>query len=150
MSTYRQLKTSLQEAGMRLTPQRLAICRLLADTDEHPTAQAIHEQLRPDYPSLSLATVYNTLDTLVKLGVVNSLGAAGDDAIHYDADTSPHINLACTRCHRVIDIPSLHVRALEREVAASSGYEIMGARVMYYGLCPDCQKISSGDEFNGK
>ena len=99
---------------MRLTPQRLAICRLLAGTDEHPTAQAIHEQLRAEYPSLSLATVYNTLETLV--------------------------NLACTRCHRVIDLPSLHVRALDHEVAANSGYEIMGARVMYYGLCPDCQK----------
>lgn len=125
---------------MRLTPQRMAICRLLAGTEEHPTAQDIHEQLREEYPSLSLATVYNTLETLVRLGAINTLGTAGDDSIHYDADTSPHVNLACTRCHRVVDLPSLHVRALDREVAANSGYEIMGARVLYYGLCPDCQK----------
>lgn len=131
---------ALQEAGLRLTPQRLAICRLLDGNDEHPTAQMIYERLRQEYPSLSLATVYNTLETLTELGVINSLGSAGDDAIHYDADTSPHVNLACTSCHRVIDLPSQHVRALNHEVEANSGYQIIGARVLYYGLCPECLK----------
>ena len=138
-----ELSKGLQQAGMRLTHQRLAICSLLAETEEHPTAQIIYEQLHPEYPTLSLATVYNTLDVLIELGLVNSLGSAGDEAIHYDADTSPHVNLACTSCHRVIDLPSQHVHALEHEVATQSGYQIMGARVLYYGLCPDCQsKIS--------
>ena len=130
---------TLQQAGLRLTPQRMAICRKLAETDEHPTAQMIYDQLRTEYPSLSLATVYNTLETLLKLGAIYSLGTAGDDAIHYDADTNPHVNLACTSCHRVIDLPSQHVHDLEHEVAARSGYQILGARVLYYGLCPQCQ-----------
>jgi Fur family peroxide stress response transcriptional regulator len=134
-----ELSKTLQQAGMRLTQQRLAICNLLAETEEHPTAHMIYEQLRPEFPTLSLATVYNTLDVLIELGLVNSLGSAGDEAIHYDADTSPHVNLACTSCHRVIDLPSEHVHALENEVATQSGYKIMGARVLYYGLCPDCQ-----------
>lgn len=140
MQNYTVLTQALQDAGLRITPQRLAICRLLAGTDEHPTAQEIHEKLRDEYPSLSLATVYNTLEELVRLGVVNSLGTAGDDAVHYDADTSPHVNLACTNCNRVIDLPSQFVRSLENEVAANSGYKILGARVLYYGLCPDCQR----------
>ena len=139
MQRSTQLIDTLQNAGLRLTPQRVAVCELLAGTKAHPTAQMIYDTLRPQYPSLSLATVYNTLDTLVSLGVVNSLGSAGDDSIHYDADTTPHINLACTSCHAVIDIPSQFVQALEGEVASSSGYQITGARVLYYGLCPDCQ-----------
>jgi len=133
------LMDALRRTGLRLTPQRLAICQKLAETQEHPTAQMLFEQLQPEYPSLSLATVYNTLEMLSKLGLINSLGSAGDDSMHYDADTSPHVNLACISCHRVIDLPSQFVLSLEEEVAAKSGYRMIGARVLYYGLCPDCQ-----------
>lgn len=139
MNQVDTLSRALREQGLRLTPQRLAICEMLAGSDQHPTAQMIYDQLHPQYPSLSLATVYNTLDVLVNLGLVNVLGSAGDDAAHYDADTHPHVNLACTSCHRVIDLPSQHVQALEEEVASNSGYRLLGARVLYYGICPDCQ-----------
>lgn len=142
------LTQALRETGLRLTPQRVAICRLLAGSDEHPTAQMIYEQLSPEFPSLSLATVYNTLETLTGLGVINSLGSAGDDAIHYDADTSPHVNLACTVCHRLVDYPSQYVEALRSEVSNSSGYQLLGARVVYYGICPSCQQQSSSSETN--
>jgi Fur family peroxide stress response transcriptional regulator len=139
MEVSNSLAKTLQKAGLRVTPQRLAIYHLLVNTDRHPTAQMIYEELRPQYPSLSLATVYNTLEKLVELGVVFALGSAGDDRIHYDADIQPHVNLACVSCHRVIDLPSQHVRALEKEVADNSGYQVLGARVLYYGLCPECQ-----------
>ncbi|MCC7355298.1 MAG: transcriptional repressor [Anaerolineae bacterium] len=131
---------TLRQAGLRLTPQRLAICRLLATTARHPTAQMIYDALRPEYPSLSLATVYNTLDVLVQLNMIHALGSAGDDAEHYDGNTDPHINLACISCHRVIDLEAPRVQTLEEEVAANSGYHLLGARVMYYGLCPECQQ----------
>jgi Fur family peroxide stress response transcriptional regulator len=137
------LAQSLRQAGLRLTPQRLAICRYLAATNAHPTAQLIYDQLRQEFPSLSLATVYNTLETLVELGAVNTLGSAGDGAEHYDADTSPHVNLACIACHRVIDLSSEHIHALDEEVAARSGYRLLGTRVLYYGLCPRCQSLES-------
>lgn len=134
-----RLLQALRQAGYRITPQRMAICRLLAGTDVHPTAQEIYDQLKSQYPSLSLATVYNTLETLVKLGVVYALGSAGDGRVHYDADTSPHVNLACVSCHRVVDLPSRHIHALDEEITRHSGYRLLGARVLYYGLCPDCQ-----------
>jgi len=133
------LTHSLQEAGLRLTPQRLAICSLLANTDRHPTANMIYRELRQQYPSLSLATVYNTLEALVKLGVVYALGSAGDDHEHFDADTSPHVNLACLACHQVIDLPSQHAHALQAEISKASGFKLLGARVVYYGVCPACQ-----------
>ncbi len=139
MSTLETFTTSLKQAGMRLTPQRIAICRLLGGSGEHPTAAGIHRQLQAQYPSLSLMTVYNTLNTLVDLGVVNMLGYAGDDNVHYDADTSPHINLACISCHRILDIPCESIADLKREVGRSSGFKVQGARVLFYGLCPKCQ-----------
>ena len=140
MSDLSTLTTALQHAGMRITPQRVAICELLAASEEHPTAAMIFDELKPRFTSLSLATVYNTLDALVGLGVVNVLGHAGDDKVHYDADTEPHVNLACISCSKIIDIPSEHVSHLDAEITSASGYKLLGARVLYYGLCPSCQK----------
>ena len=138
-----RLIEALREAGLRLTPQRMAICRFLAGTDIHPTAQDVYQALKPAFPSLSLATVYNTLEALVSLGAVHALGDAGDDTTHYDANITPHINLVCIRCHRVLDVPNEIVAALEKEAAKQSGYRILGARVVYYGLCPDCQRAEN-------
>ena len=140
MSDLNTLTSALHGAGMRITPQRVAICELLASSDEHPTAANIYDELKPRFASLSLATVYNTLDALVGLGVVNVLGHAGDDTVHYDADTAPHVNLACISCSKIIDIPSEHVTHLDEEITSASGYKLLGARVLYYGLCPSCQK----------
>ena len=140
MSDLSTLTNALQHAGMRITPQRVAICELLSTSEEHPTAAMIFDELKPRFTSLSLATVYNTLDALVGLGVVNVLGHAGDDKVHYDADTEPHVNLACISCSKIIDIPSEHVTHLDAEITSASGYKLLGARVLYYGLCPSCQK----------
>jgi Fur family peroxide stress response transcriptional regulator len=135
-----ELAAGLKRAGLRLTPQRLAVCRVLAENRKHPTALALFDLLRPAFPSLSRATVYNTLQALVEAGLIDELGTAGDGAIHYDADPSPHVNLICTRCHRVEDFPDAPLDEVAGQVAAGSGYQLRGARVVYYGLCPQCQK----------
>jgi len=141
METIKEkLIQNLQNNGMRLTPQRLAICELLVDNHSHPTATKIYNELKEKYPSLSPATVYNTLDLLVKIGCVNALGNAWDDNLHYDANIEPHINLMCISCHNIEDLPSSHVNHLARDIAQSSGFKILGARVAYYGLCTACQK----------
>jgi len=145
-SRTQELTQALRENGHRVTPQRQAICQLLAETKEHPSAQMIYAQLESEFASLSLATVYNTLETLVNLEEVYKLGSAGGEAERYDADTTPHVNLACTICNRVIDLPSSHVKELDQEVTENSGYRIQGARVMYYGICPDCQRIRERKE----
>ncbi len=134
------LAEGLRRAGLRLTPQRMAVCRALAASRAHPTAQALFEQLRRGNPGLSRATVYNTLQALVSAGLVDEIGTAGDGAMHYDAATEPHVNLICTNCHRVEDFANAPLAAVEQRVAAESGYQLRGARVVYYGLCPRCQE----------
>ena len=133
------LTTVLKQAGLRLTPQRIAICRALTERKDHPTAQALFEQLAPEFPSLSRATIYNTLQTLVSAGLIQELGTAGDGAQHYDADASPHLNLICVRCHRIEDFPAASLTRIARRVTDESGYQLHGARMAYYGLCPKCQ-----------
>ena len=142
MPTYDNFISTLKLSGMRLTPQRIAICKYLSETSDHPTSAMIFEQIRAQYPSLSLMTVYNTLERLVNLGLVNSLGNAGDDNVHYDGNTSSHINLACISCHKIVDIDSPQILNLDQEVSDTSGFKLLGVRMMYYGLCPDCQKLT--------
>jgi Fur family peroxide stress response transcriptional regulator len=133
------LTASLKQAGLRLTPQRVAICQFLLESKDHPTAVMIYEHLRSRYPSLSPMTVYNTLKALVELGQVNALGHAGDNTVHYDANISPHLHLACIRCHRIVDVPCDCLSGLDETVRRTSGYQLLGACLMFYGLCPTCQ-----------
>jgi len=139
--THQDFPQLLHQAGLRVTPQRVAICQLLANTETHPTANDIFLELKDKYPSLSLATIYNTLDVLVGMGAVNALGSIGDDKVHFDGNTSPHINLACIKCHKIVDLHTKEINQLDEEINQRSGFKVMGSRVLYYGVCPDCQKL---------
>jgi Fur family peroxide stress response transcriptional regulator len=130
----------MREAGVRVTPQRLAIYSALISTDTHPTAKSLYEHLSPGLPSLSLATVYNTLRTLVVHGLVHELGDAGDGCAHYDGDLTPHIHLICTCCHQVRDFFGPSISAVAAAVAEESGYRLQGARLAYIGICPKCSE----------
>ena len=132
------LTNGLRKAGLRLTPQRLAICRALINNHGHPTATELHEQLCADFPTLSLATVYTTLNTLLALGLIHHLGDAGDGTVHFDPVTDPHVNLICTSCHQISDLADDTLETVRQHVARRSGYQILGARIVYYGVCPRC------------
>lgn len=133
------LVRQLKEAGLRVTPQRLAIYSALAGTNTHPTAQALFEQLQPVLPSLSQATVYNTLQVLVSASLIQKIGETGDGAVRYDANPLPHINLICSQCHCVEDFFDVPLDGIAEEVIAQSGYKVYSMRISYYGLCPSCQ-----------
>jgi Fur family peroxide stress response transcriptional regulator len=150
MSSLEYFTFTLKQAGMRLTPQRIAVCKLLSETSSHPTASSIYRQIRAQHPSLSLMTVYNTLKALVDLGAINALGHAGDGNVHYDGDTAPHINLACVSCHKIVDIASRKAARLDGEISRVSGFRLLGARILYYGHCPACQKSAVQHNLNLK
>ncbi len=123
-----------------MTPQRIAICRQLCETDQHPSANQIFNNLKKEYPFLSLMTVYNTLKTLVKIGAIRFIGSASDGNVHYDGDIDPHINLACISCKKIIDVPDSAASLNKLNYVVPQGYKIIGTSVLIYGLCPDCQK----------
>lgn len=129
----------LREAGLRMTPQRLALCRALAGTELHPTAQALFDKLAPDYPSLSRATVYNTLEALVSVGVAQQLVDAGQGVMHYDANLEPHAHLVCSHCGRIEDYADPNLETNVRSVSRRTGYALAGLCTFYYGKCPKCQ-----------
>ena len=137
----------LKRAGLKLTPQRIAIVREIADDLSHPTAQALFERLRPVHPTMSFATVYNTLDALVASGVAGSLNAGnGSRAVRFDPNTEPHHHAVCDGCGLVVDI-AVDARA-EAVAAASPAPTVKGFRVLreeriYRGLCTRCAAANS-------
>src|SRR5437899_12848920 len=115
-------------AGLAVTPQRLAIFRHLAATESHPSAEELHATVRRELPTLSLATVYKTLDTLAGVGAVrpvSRLGARG----RWDANVTSHHHLVCTVCGRVTDVVEPRLDDASRpaaKVAARHGLRVAG------------------------
>ncbi|WP_324716931.1 transcriptional repressor [Carboxydochorda subterranea] len=129
----------LSSNGLRVTPQRLSIYEYLLSTRSHPTADEIYQALRSRFPMMSQATVYKTLELLVELGLVCELGF-GDEPNRYDGNPKAHINIRCTRCHRIYDLEEPELDRLARTVQERSGFRLSGQRHEFYGVCPDCQR----------
>jgi Fur family peroxide stress response transcriptional regulator len=134
------LVDELRRAGLRVTPQRLAIFHALASTDAHPCAQTLFEQLQSSLPSLSQATVYNTLQTLASHGLIQRMGDLGDGAVRYDGNPAPHVNLVCTMCYKVNDEYQIPLVDLMEQVETCSGFEAQAVHVTLYGTCPRCRE----------
>jgi Fur family peroxide stress response transcriptional regulator len=136
---FDELLAKFREREYRITPQRLALLRLLATSESHPSAAQLHEQLREQYPTTSLATVYKTLSRLKEMGEVLELGFSDDDNRYDGNEPSPHPHLICTHCRKIIDPKVASYRDLAQEVAAQTGYKILRHRLDFYGICPACQ-----------
>jgi len=135
-----ELVAALRTNGHRLTPQRLAVLRILGKSTDHPSVEQIYRKVRRQYPMISRATVYKTVETLKAMGQVLELEFSGASN-RYDArGIEPHPHLICRGCGNIRD---LELPALTREakkVAQRTGYELLGHRLDFYGLCPDCQR----------
>lgn len=130
-----------QAAGLAVTPQRLAIFRALAATDTHPSAEDLHGAVRRAMPTLSLATVYKTLDTLAAVGAVRPVSRLG--ARRWDANLAPHHHLLCTGCGAVTDVVEPRLDAVARPaaaVAARHDFAAAGHAVEIFGRCAGCRR----------
>ncbi len=89
--------------GIKVTPQRVAIYRELASTDQHPSTETIYKKIKDYYPNISLTTVYRTLETFEKLGLISVVNVLYN-AARYDANLAPHNHIVCIECKKVEDI----------------------------------------------
>jgi Fur family peroxide stress response transcriptional regulator len=152
----------LRRAGLKLTPQRVAIVRLFAADETHPTAQDLYERLLPTFPSMSFATVYNTLDALAGAGLSGvlrfsrGLGVGGrlGDAARFDPNTTPHHHAVCDACGAVRDVaagpPAPSARTLKKLERAAPGFSVRAVERVYRGLCARCSRESSGESSDEK
>jgi len=128
-----------RESGTRFkrTPQRLAILDYLEGNTAHPSAEEIYRAVSQKYRSLSVATVYNTLNTLAKSGVLREL-TIDPERKRYDPDTSRHHHLICVLCNKIVDIPEVIAVDLPGEMARD--FTLLGNHIEFYGHCSPCAK----------
>ncbi|MGB7604331.1 MAG: Fur family transcriptional regulator [Lutisporaceae bacterium] len=130
----------LKEKGFKVTPQRIAVFDILKNTKEHPTVEVIYNKLEPMYPTMSLATVYKSLEVFKKLNLVQELNV-GEDKFRYDANVKQHPHIICIDCGKVDDVDDEMFFNLSEQVANKTGYDIIGQKLYFYGKCPSCKKI---------
>src|SRR4051812_16411542 len=142
----------VRAAGLKMTPQRIAIVRELAADESHPTAQELYDRLRPSLPTMSFATVYNTLDALSAAGLCAALSLAPGSG-RFDPNMEPHHHIVCDACGAVRDLPApgAHAAAAPDEMAVrraasriAPGFEIRSVERILRGLCASCAAHRAG------
>ena len=124
----------------RFSRKRMAILQYLASVKTHPDAETVYAALQPDFPELSLATVYRNLAQLVQSGLVRSVGTVNGKE-RYDAAPVPHPHAVCLRCGRVIDLVGFDVPVdTLAEAEEQTGFRIFSAAFRLEGVCADCRK----------
>lgn len=126
------------QTGLRMTGNRQIVLEVLRNTAAHPTAQQVFLWAREQQPGIGFATVYRTLDLLVKHGMAQEVFRDKDGAAHYDANVTRHDHAICNRCGRIEDVSApLHALAyaiIERAV----GFRIDSHGTAFTGVCSDC------------
>ena len=127
-----------KELGLKVTPQRIAIYRELAKTDQHPSTEMIYKKIKDYYPNISLTTVYRTLETFEKLGLISVVNVLYN-AARYDANLNPHHHIVCVNCKKIEDVydETLDDTKINTEI---DDYRVTGFSVLFNGICKHCSE----------
>jgi Fe2+ or Zn2+ uptake regulation protein len=134
----------LRQAGLKLTAQRLAIVRCIVGDETHPTAQELFDRLRPTFPTMSFATVYNTLAALTSVGACQPVQFGGPT--RFDPNVAPHDHFVCEQCGCVRDVQAQQAQAFgdgdgrdgdSREPLRD--FQVYRVERIYRGLCASCR-----------
>ena len=133
------LKT-IKDKGLKITPQRQLIGEVLDRNKTHPSAEDVYNKVVKVAPTVSIATVYKTLNSLADLGVIQKLDV-GDGKAHFDPDVTPHSHFVCLKCKKIFDISTMiPLPELGEDL------KVVRAQAVYYGYCKKCQELNKGEE----
>ncbi|MFX0053996.1 MAG: Fur family transcriptional regulator [Promethearchaeota archaeon] len=137
--TEDQLISILRDSGHKVTPQRLAICNYILSSRDHPTAEQIHSEVLKKHPAISLNTIYQTMDMLKRLNLIQEL-TLNSNASRFDPNTSIHINVICQKCSKIRDFESENITKLWSQIVSEIDSSPVGQRLDVYVICDDCKK----------
>ena len=142
MQTTEALTSLFRDKGLRVTPQRQAIFRLLHGNDGHPTVESLYDAARSEMPTISLKTVYQTVHDLEAMGQVTLLDL-GTGSVRVDPNVEhAHHHLICTECGKVRDLP-VDLPPLQVPPKLRRGFSVSAVEVNFRGRCDECETGSS-------
>ncbi|WP_058486437.1 transcriptional regulator PerR [Defluviitalea phaphyphila] len=141
----KELAQRLKEKNLKVTPQRLAIFRMLSNSKEHPSAETIYKSLQSTHPTMSLATVYKTLDALKKVNLIRELNV-GEDSFRYDATTHSHPHLICVSCKSVHDMDEIYLDDIRSRIEKDTNFKLLDENLYFFGICPKCQNNTNKEQ----
>lgn len=142
MKSPPELSALLRSRGLKVTPQRERIFRALHDGADHPTADAVYAAVAAELPTISLRTVYQTLNDLVALGELSQLDV-GAGPVRFDTTVEPHHHLVCESCGRVVDIHS-DFPAVTVPAEFTAEFEVTATEIVFRGRCRACLGVEAG------
>lgn len=128
--------------GLKVTPQRQRIFQVLANNVSHPTAQSVHAAVRTEMPTISLKTVYQTLNDLAAMGEIQHLDL-GTGSGRFDPNVEPHHHLVCVSCGDVRDLEADY-SGLRIPPSQEQGFTVTGVEVIFRGFCQTCSDKRKG------
>jgi Fur family transcriptional regulator, peroxide stress response regulator len=132
-------KTKCASAGLKITPQRIAVYRSLIESVAHPSAEVVFSSLRKTFPNISLDTVNRTLLTLNEIGAAFVVEGTGDPK-RFDANLMPHQHFKCVKCKRIIDFHHEPFDNIEVPVSIERKFTVLRKTAYFEGLCDVCGK----------
>lgn len=139
MRSPAELTTMFRQRGLRITPQRVAVFEALHERPDHPSAESVFQAVSADMPSISLRTVYQTLNDLTEMGEIRRLDLGGD-AARFDPNTGDHHHLVCDECGRITDA-YFDVDGIE--LGGLTGFTPVATKVVVTGVCDACALAGS-------
>jgi len=125
-----------KDIGLKLTPQRLAIFDYLDGNCDHPTADDIYDYIKEQFPTMSFATIYKTLESLKEKGCLQEL-TIDKERKHFDPDTGKHHHLICIKCKKIVDVKKDF--PIEMPIGEHNSFELIDTNIEFYGICPECK-----------
>ena len=142
MRSPEELSALFRAQGRKITAQRQCIFRVLHGDESHPTAESIHAAAKTHMETISLKTVYQTLNELAAMGEIAALDL-GTGMTRFDPNVDGvHHHLVCRRCGKVRDLHA-DFSAVTVPNGADEGFDVGEAEVVFRGRCRDCRRTSA-------
>ena len=135
-----ELTQLFRARGLKVTPQRQAIFRILHGAETHPTAESVYASASAEMPTISLRTVYQTLNDLAAMGEVQQLDL-GTGSSRFDPNLDTHHHLVCDVCGSVVDVYA-DASAVKIAPKQRHGFDIAATEVTFRGTCPACRSTN--------
>lgn len=123
----------------RQSKQRNRVLELLRSTESHPTADWLYNQLKNEFPKLSLGTVYRNLSILEGQGLVKKIHF-GSTFDRFEANTTPHYHLVCEECGKIVDFELPIYDDINRQAKKKTSFNIHHHKLEFFGVCENCNK----------